>query len=121
MSKPDERPANPFQRLRDRLGPLPPGPAPAEAPTPKVAGFPHAKERATVRFERAGHGGKTVTRVEGPALRAANLDELAKELARALGVGARAEGGEVLVQGDQCARLVEWLTRRGFGNVQRGN
>ncbi len=121
MPTPDERPANPFQRLRDMLGPLPAGPAPTEAPKSNVAGFPHASERLTVRFERAGRGGKTVTRVEGPALRAANLDELAKELARALGVGARAEGGDVLVQGEQCARLVDWLTRRGFSNVRRGN
>lgn len=121
MPEPDERPANPFQRLRDLLGPLPAGPAPAEASKENVAGFPHSSERLTVRFERAGHGGKTVTRVEGPALRAADVGAFAKELARALGVGARAEGGDVLVQGDQCARLVEWLARRGFANVRRGN
>lgn len=121
MSKPEERPANPFARLRDALGPLPPGPAPAAPRKPVLAGFPHAGERATVRFERAGHGGKTVTRVVGPALRDAKLGELASEISRALGVGARTEGDEILVQGDQCARLVEWLGKRGFSDVRRGN
>ena len=55
-----------------------------------------------MRFERAGHGGKTVTRVGGPALRDAKLAEFAVELARALGVGVRAEGDELLVV-DQTA------------------
>lgn len=121
MPKPEDRSANPFARLRDALGPLPPGPAPAQPSKPAVAGFPHAGERLTVRFERAGHGGKTVTRVGGPALRDAKLVEFAVELARALGVGARAEGDELLVQGDQCARLVAWLAKRGFSDVRRGN
>jgi len=121
MSKPPERPANPFEALKAKLGPLPPGPEALTPPKKRVPGVPHAEERVTVRFERAGHGGKTVTRVEGPGLAQAKLEELAREIARALGVGARAERAELLVQGDQCARLVEWLAKRGFGDVRRGN
>lgn len=121
MSKPDERATNPFAKLRDVLGPLPPGPSREPAAKPGAAGFPHSAERLTVRFERAGHGGKTATRIAGPALRGGQLAPLAKELARALGTGARVEGDELLVQGDQCARLVEWLSQRGFGDVRRGN
>lgn len=121
MSKPPERPANPFEALRAKLGPLPSGPEPLTPPKKRVPGAPHAEERVTVRFERAGHGGKTVTRVKGPGLAGAKLDELAREIARALGVGARAESRELLVQGDQCARLAEWLAKRGFGDVRRGN
>lgn len=121
MSQPPERPRNPFEALKAKLGPLPPGPEPLTPAPRKVPGAPHAAERLTVRFERAGHGGKTVTVVEGPGLRNARLAELAKEIARALGVGAREEGGELHVQGDQCARLVPWLEKRGFGDVRRGN
>lgn len=121
MTKPPERPANPFEALKAKLGPLPAGPEPLTPPKKRVPGAPHAEERVTVRFERAGHGGKTVTRVEGPGLKNAKGEELAKEIARALGVGARAATGELLVQGDQCTRLVEWLMKRGFGDVRRGN
>ena len=121
MSQPPERPRNPFEALKAKLGPLPPGPEPLTPAPRKVPGAPHAAERLTVRFERAGHGGKTVTVVEGPGLRNARLAELAKEIARALGGGARDEGGELHVQGDQCARLVPWLEKRGFGDVRRGN
>ncbi len=121
VSKPDERPSNPFARLRDVLGPLPPGPTRDSAAKPDATGFPHSGERLSLRFERAGRGGKTVTCVEGPALRGVQLDSLAKEIARALGVGARAESDQLVVQGEQCARLVEWLIKRGFGDVRRGN
>lgn len=74
-----------------------------------------------MRFERAGRGGKTVTRVAGPGLRNAKLADIAREIARALGVGARDEEGELLVQGEQCARLLEWLAKRGFTDVRPGN
>jgi translation initiation factor 1 len=74
-----------------------------------------------VRLERAGHGGKSVTRVEGPGLVGADLSALATELSRALGLGARVEGGELLVQGDQRERVGEALRGRGFGDVRRGN
>ena len=121
MSKPPERPANPFEALKAKLGQLPPGPEAITPPKKRVPGAPHAEERVSVRFERAGHGGKTVTRVEGPGLAQAKLEELAREIARALGVGARAEARELLVQGDQCVRLADWLAKRGFGVVRRGN
>lgn len=119
MTSPTGRPGNPFEKLRATLGPLPPGPAtpPPSAPAP----YPHARERVTVRLERAGHGGKSVTRVEGPGLVGADLSALAKELARALGLGARVEEGELLVQGDQRERVGEALRSRGFGDVRRGN
>ncbi len=115
------RPSKPFEALKAQLGPLKPGPEPSTPEPKKIPGAPHAAERLTVRFERAGHAGKTVTVVEGPALRHAKLPEIAREIARALGVGARVQGMDLHVQGDQCARLLPWLTQRGFTDVRRGN
>lgn len=119
MTSPTPRPGSPFEKLREVLGPLPPGPA--TPPSTAPSGPPHAKERVTVRLERSGHGGKSVTRVEGPGLAGADLAALARELAKALGVGVRVEGVELLVQGDQRERLGEALGRRGFADVRRGN
>ncbi len=78
-------------------------------------------ERVTVRQERAGRGGKTVTIADGPGLAGNDLDLLAREISRALGLGARVEEGMIVVQGDQRERLVEWLEGRGFRGVARGN
>jgi translation initiation factor 1 len=109
---------NPFAALREALGPLPPGPAPEDKA--KVGPKP-VLERVTVRRERPGRGGKTVTLAEGPGFTGRKLEPLAKEAARALGVGARVEQGALVLQGDQCERLAAWLTARGFERVERGN
>jgi len=94
-------------------------PAPHATPRPPAHATLHG--RLTVRRERAGHGGKTVTCVEGPGLDGRDLERLARDAARELGVGARVEGRAVVVQGDQAERLVAWLATRGFAEVVRGN
>jgi translation initiation factor 1 len=114
---------NPFAALRDKLGPLPPGPAAAPA-NARDAEKPKEKRysgRVTVRRERSGRGGKAVTLAEGPGLSGHPLEKLAKELARSLGTGARVENNALVVQGDQPDRVVAWLTEHGFAEVQRGN
>lgn len=123
MSGEAPKPAsNPFAALRDKLGPLPAGPQPASPPQqPPAATQKRYTGRVTVRRERAGRGGKAVTLAEGPGLSGHPLEKLAKELAKALGTGARVEGTSIVVQGDQPERLAAALEERGFANVTRGN
>lgn len=86
--------------------------------TPRVA---PSGERVTVRRERSGRGGKTVTIAEGPGLAGRDLETLASEIRRGLGAGARVEEGTIVVQGEQPDRLVAWLVAHGFASVGRGN
>jgi translation initiation factor 1 len=111
---------NPFQALREKLGALPPGPEPAQPPADPRGPKP-VLQRVTVRQERAGRGGRTVTIAEGPGFTGRKLEPLAREAARALGVGARVEGGALVLQGDQRERLAAWLAQRGFQRIGRGN
>lgn len=74
-----------------------------------------------VRREKKGRGGKAVTIVEGAGLAGRDLDELARELAKSLGAGARVEEGTIVVQGEQSDRVVAALQKRGFGGIVRGN
>ena len=72
-----------------------------------------------MRLERKGHGGKTVTLVEG--LASAARDAVADRLKRALGTGVRVDDeGALVVQGDHVARVVDWLTKEGAPRVVRG-
>lgn len=132
MSDESERASDPkarlqsFQALREKLGSaLPPGPtpppasAPSSTPTKKLPKA--ANERVTVRRERSGRGGKTVTIAEGPGLVGSDLETLAREAARALGVGARVEERTLVVQGDQSERFAAWLLARGYEGIARGN
>jgi translation initiation factor 1 len=97
--------------------------AESATPVPSEAGsreslFPG---RVVVRREAKGRGGKTITRVSGLGADAAAVDELARDLKRALGVGAHVEDGDVLVQGNLTERVAVWLEKRGAGKVVRGN
>ena len=86
---------------------------------PSVASNP--RERVTVRIERTGRGGKTVTIAEGPAFAGLPLDALARDIARGMGTGAHAKSEAIIVQGDQRERLVTWLGDRGFPGAVTGN
>lgn len=119
---------NPFAALKgasNEPSPLPAGSPPAPQPptrmTPDDSRSASTHARVTVRRERAGRGGKTVTIAEGPGLAGRDLESLARELASGLGVGARVEEAFVVVQGDQRERLAAWLTAHGFTSVARGN
>lgn len=71
--------------------------------------------------ERKGHGGKTVTVIDGLELAPARLETLARALRIALGCGSRVDGGRVVVQGDLAAAVEAWLRRHGARRVVVGN
>jgi translation initiation factor 1 len=63
-------------------------------------------------------GGKAVVIVRGfgqlPGWDEAAIEQLAKELKRALGCGGTVEEQEIVVQGDRPAQVAEWLRAQGF-------
>jgi translation initiation factor 1 len=96
-------------------------PPPAPAPVPEPALDLTRAGKLIVRRERKGHGGKTVTVVDGLALPQAKLDELARAMRKALGCGSWVEDGRIVLQGDRPDAALTWLTRRGAKQVVRGN
>ena len=69
---------------------------------------------AKLRLEKKGRGGKAVTVVYDLVLEPSQLDELARDLKRALGTGGSITDGAVELQGDRRERLREILADRGF-------
>ena len=85
-----------------------PQPAAAEpSPTPE-------RGRLLLRRERKGRAGKTVTIVEGLALRPDALRSLCRQLRKALGCGASVEGQTLVLQGDQRSAAATSLAREGW-------
>src|SRR5690242_12226054 len=70
-------------------------PKPASSPDSKPVAVPSA-ERIVVRRERKGHGGKAVTICEGNGLAGHDVEQLARDAAKALGAGARVEDGALV-------------------------
>lgn len=110
--------------LGELLGHPAPSPEPTEKPEPEPIPSPMtpppAFSRVVLQRTRAGRGGKWVTRVlltptpaDGP------LEALARELRKALGTGAHAEEGALVVQGDIADRIEAWFRKRGVPRVVR--
>ena len=126
----DERPLaqNPFASLLARKTSLLPGAMPQPSPSSSSAAPPAAAAttgpiaqaaKLIVRKERKGHGGKTVTLVEGVPPVA--CEAVAQDLKKALGCGARVEGGAIVLQGELVDRVIAWLERNGARRVVRGS
>lgn len=112
--------SNPFSKLAALKDALPPGEkARPEEPAP-VAVDRRFVNKLVVAKSRKGRGGKTVTAIRGVVGTADQLEELARELKKALGVGASVEDGEVLVQGEQEKRVAAWLEAHGAKRVVIG-
>lgn len=121
---PDPPRRSPFEALRSLVPPgseAAPSPTPVPTPPPPSKSSTKPRGRVTVRRERSGRGGKTVTIAEGPGLAGEDLAQLARDAAAGLGLGARVEDGAVVLQGDQRDRLAAWLRSRGFEQVALGN
>ncbi len=67
----------------------------------------------TTRVDRKARRGKTVTLVDGlDALTAAQREQIASELRKALGTGVTIEGTTLVVQGDMGPRIATWFDKR---------
>jgi translation initiation factor 1 len=66
-----------------------------------------------VSRETKGRAGKGVTLVKGLALDDAALAHMAKQLKAACGCGGTVKDGVIEIQGDHCARVIEFLTKQG--------
>jgi translation initiation factor 1 len=69
---------------------------------------------AKLRLEKSGRGGKSVTVVDGLPRNERFVEELARELKRALGTGGTAREGAIEIQGDRRERLRALLAAKGY-------
>lgn len=77
--------------------------APVAEPAPEALAF---APKVVLRRTKKGRGGRTVTLIQGIV---SGQDQLLGMVKKQLGVGARREGDEVAVQGNQVERLAAWL------------
>jgi translation initiation factor 1 len=73
-----------------------------------------AQQKLKIRLETKHRGGKTVSLIEGFVGTVNDLEDLGKKLKNFCGTGGSAKDNEIIVQGDQREKILQWLWKNGY-------
>jgi translation initiation factor 1 len=73
-----------------------------------------AQQKLRVRLETKHRGGKTVTILQSFIGKEEDLEDLGKKLKNYCGTGGSVKDGEVIIQGDQRDKILQWLQKNGY-------
>lgn len=78
-----------------------------------------AQQKLRVKLDSKNRGGKTVTLVDGFIGKADDLEDLGKKIKSFCGTGGSAKDGEIIVQGDQRDKVLQWLLKNGYSQTKK--
>ncbi len=76
--------------------------------------LPPAQQKLRVWLETKHRGGKAATVITGFVGKEEEMEELGRKLKSFCGTGGSAKGGEIIVQGDQREKVLQWLLKNGY-------
>ena len=78
-----------------------------------------AQQKIRIRLDKKHRGGKAVTLIEGFSGKEIDREELGKKLKTFCGTGGSVKDGEIIVQGDNRDKVLQWLQKNGFNNTKK--
>jgi translation initiation factor 1 len=77
------------------------------------------EQKIKIRLEKKHRGGKTVTLIENFIGTNADKEDIGKKLKTNCGTGGSVKNGEILVQGDNRDKVLQWLLKNGYKNSKK--
>ncbi len=78
-----------------------------------------AQQKLKVRLDTKHRAGKAVTLIEGFIGKEEDLGELGKKLKSFCGTGGSAKDSEIIVQGDQREKVIQWLLKNNYKQTKK--
>src|SRR5438874_1699163 len=73
-----------------------------------------AQQKLRVRLDMKQRAGKAVTLIQGFVGKKEDLEELGKKIKIFCGTGGSVKDGEIIIQGDQREKIMQWLVKNGY-------
>ena len=81
--------------------------------------LPAKQQKLRIKLDTKHRGGKAVTLIENFVGTEEDLQDLGKKLKTFCGTGGSAKDGEIIVQGDQREKVLQWLLKTGYEKSKR--
>lgn len=85
----------------------------------QAATLPPAQQPLRVRLDTKNRGGKAVTLVQQFVGTDADLEELGKKIKNFCGTGGAVKDGEVIIQGDQRDKVMQFMLKNGYTKAKK--